>query len=137
MTTSFSKPNIYARFAAFAAILLIGTGKTLHFHQEGDNCCKNHDQIEAAAELEAKPCPFGCEHHAETAESEHNKPAPKPHDQHDCRICQVLAQPTSSPLVVGVPQVTENLLAEIRISSESPTQALAAAYESRGPPLSA
>ena len=135
MTTSSPKPNIFALIAAFAAILVVGMGKTLHFHQECGDCCKNHDQVNSAEEIEAIPCPFGCSHHSAPTNSEQDGSEPEQHNEHDCPICQILGQPTSAPLILGLPEVTENRLIVLSLSSDSPEQGVETAYESRGPPI--
>ena len=135
VTSRSSKPALICRLAAITAILVSGTGKAFHLHQECGGRCGH-----AACRVETKRavfCPYGCE--SCTLTNDHKDPSnsqvPQPtHTEHECAVCSVLAQAPEMPVVVG----TLDFLTFVRISPErnwaSPLTGAPVAVHSRGPP---
>ena len=134
MLTSFRNPEFTRWIATLAAVLMIGAGKTLHILQEGGSCCKNHDQNDSDRHVEQNPCPFGCPHDSAQVKSEQEDSDSPHHDSDSCRLCLLLAEPASTPLIFGLIEVTDGLRLEVGIQSDSPALGVRASIECRGPP---
>ena len=120
--------------AAIAAIFVSGVGKTVHVHQECDGSCGRSDcRVESD---ETAGCPFGCE---SCAIESHSSPArdqqpERPHDEHHCTVCQVLAQAPSVPAIVEPPALEVLLRIAPAASVESLPDSETVPVVSRGPP---
>ena len=101
MLFSFPKLKIAGQIAAFAAIMVALTGKTLHDHQECSGACAGQSTEHNSSAQVA--CPFGCEHHGNDPSDGDSAPT---HDDRQCSVCQVLAQAPSMPMVIGLPHVS-------------------------------
>ncbi len=129
MLSSFPKLKIAGQIAAFVAISVALTGKTLHNHQECTGACADHTG-ERHSQI-GTVCPFGCDHHGDVPADEDSAPE---HDHRQCSVCQVLAQAPSMPLVIGIPLLSQVVAAA---PLAEPQQIDIVRYDdvfSRGPP---
>lgn len=131
-----STTSLLHRIAAIAAILVSCLGKTLHLHQECDGCCSAEVcYVETSRSHSA--CPYGCKSCTlETASGpSESDESPKPvHDEHQCSICQVLAQSPEIATILQAPELTDWLRIEVEIRPSQPQTKVALAVSPRGPP---
>jgi hypothetical protein len=130
-----STPSFFCRIAAIAAILVSGVGKTVHQQQHCNGNCGDVSCQVAPAEV--RSCPFGCQscRIAGKPAAEESDRSPKPsHDEHQCSVCQVLAQAPEIAGIIETPQLSEFVRIPPEASRKSPCTGGLLTVCSRGPP---
>ena len=124
----------FARIAALVAVCMVLTGPVVHVHQHGESCCSTGSGSDVQ-QNEVKPCQFGCAHHAKQDSSPAEDSKQPCHDEHNCAVCSVLAQASSCPVIVGLPDVSEVVVNTISLLSAAPSAGMMLITEARGPPV--
>lgn len=132
MTFSLSKPTRISQIAAITAIMVSGLGKTLHLHQQ----CECGNPACDVQSVQTSTCPYGCEScsfsdRTEPPEGESPKPQ---HNEHECAVCQVLAQAPNACAIAQTPEVVQAARIPPATSWISNVTGLRIQLLSRGPP---
>ncbi|MFY9252481.1 MAG: hypothetical protein WAO83_03425 [Fuerstiella sp.] len=125
-----------ARIAALIAACLVISGPIVHTHEHGEGCCSSVCS-DTPAKPVTKPCPFGCSHHGTHDSAPEDEDSNSEHDQHHCAVCSVLAQASSCPVILGMPQQLQDVVAIVSQHSDSAIVGTILETDARGPPANA
>ena len=136
---------IAGRLLAIVAMFVLLFGRTIHLGQERGDCCSvSSSQVhtEKAPTKQVRPCPYGCCHHDEQADSDKKSGKPERdkrpgHDEHHCAVCSVFAQAPSCVAVVGLTIESDVVVETITFESASVATVTFLSAQPRGPPCTA